>query len=59
MERKSFSQKRTEEILNAALDYIAEAISRHEHYSVLSQALGMSDEEIKQAGFDCTRGDGG
>ena len=54
LETRNFTtQERMNEICNNALDYLGELINRNEIYSVLTYSLGMTDEEITKAGFDC------
>jgi hypothetical protein len=46
-----FSHARTNEMLDAVLDWIAENESGADLYDTLKNTIGMSDEEISAAGF--------
>ncbi len=59
MDAGDFAPERTMQLCNKALDVIAMLVNKgetgHEDelYSWLSEEVGMTDEEIRQAGFDC------
>lgn len=46
------TDERRREILQNTLDYLADALYTRDVYRVLHQIIGMTDEELTEAGFD-------
>ena len=54
-----FSPERMERLLDRALDWIGEHEAGDELYDTLKNTIGMTDEEIKAAGFELSELDDG
>ena len=50
--KRELPEKRVREILSGALDWISELLRGRELYGVLKSSFGMTNEEIKNEGFD-------